>query len=110
MKSMGVALLCVDAFQSIFFHALKPPAHKFSASRIRGLDALAITIGVISRMRTALGHRQRSLRGFNSFRVCDSATELCNRKAQLFQRPARVAYILISASLETHRFRDLFER
>ena len=84
MELMRIALLCVDPFQSIFFRALKPPAHKFSAFQIRGFDALALTIGVISRMRAALGHRQRSLGGwgFDSFHACDSATEFCNRKAQ----------------------------
>ena len=31
-----------------------------------------------------------------------SATDICNKKAQLIQRPARVSNILISASLDTH--------
>jgi hypothetical protein len=62
MQSMKVALLRVDAVLSIFFVALKPPAHKFGARRIRGLDALARAIDVISLMRAALGHHERFLR------------------------------------------------
>jgi hypothetical protein len=62
MELIKVALLRLDAVLSIFLNAFKPAAHKFGARRIRGLDALALTIGVISFVRAALDHRQRSLR------------------------------------------------
>jgi hypothetical protein len=62
MESMRIALLRIDAVLSIFFDALKPFAHKFSARRIRRLDASGLAVGVISRTSAARGHRKRFVR------------------------------------------------